>query len=142
MWLVSQSIRRLSLDRQVLLCRNLLVQIPPHTGFGSEEDTLRSLSFRPIKPKKKRMDALQGQSLRFKAELVSDDPNNEGRCFFITYFLEDESISVFEKQILNSGYTGGKYLERCRYCCGSSDRPHHTIQPSPAAHSLSLMSTG
>lgn len=70
------------------------VPIPPHNGFGSEEDTLSSLSLRPRKPIARFDESLRGESLRFQARLVSSLPDNETRIFFISFHLMNQTVSV------------------------------------------------
>lgn len=43
-------------------------------------------------------------------------PKKEERCrqFIFHYHLADDMISIYEPPIANSGFTGGKYLDKCR----------------------------
>lgn len=66
-------------------------------------------------------DALDGRQLRFRARfhgLRRDDPNAE-RQFVLTYFLEDDTLAVFEPKRSNptGGGTsgGGRFLDRGRF---------------------------
>lgn len=45
---------------------------------------------------------------------VSQNPDNDGRCFVISYFPSNDMISVFENPTRNSGITSGKFLEKTR----------------------------
>ncbi|NWI26364.1 EFHC2 protein, partial [Sula dactylatra] len=95
---------------------------PPYTGFGSEEDSLCScMGLLPRPPQKdfkkfmeKDRSGMESNILRFLAELVTDSPIDKGRKFIISYFLSDDTISVFERIQRNSGILGGKFLERGR----------------------------
>ncbi|XP_014773164.2 EF-hand domain-containing family member C2 [Octopus bimaculoides] len=101
----------------------LKMALPPYNGFGSEEDSLSNC--RSIIPKVPQKDFLKfmkydrsgfnSNILRFLAKLkipvVSADKN---RDFIISYYLSDDTISVFEPVIKNSGFVGGKFLERSR----------------------------
>ncbi|NXX43704.1 EFHC2 protein, partial [Tricholaema leucomelas] len=95
---------------------------PPYTGFGSEEDSLCScmglLPKPPQKDFKKFMEkdrcGMESNILRFLAKLVTDSPIDQNRKFIVSYFLSDDTISVFEHQQQNTGILGGKFLERCR----------------------------
>ncbi|XP_067896008.1 EF-hand domain-containing family member C2 isoform X2 [Heterodontus francisci] len=97
-------------------------QIPPYNGFGSEEDSLNStLSLVPKAPKynimkfmEKDRQGLESNVLRFSARLIVDNQVNDERKFVLSYFLSDDTISIFEPPVLNSGISGGKYLERGR----------------------------
>ncbi|NXC38118.1 EFHC2 protein, partial [Penelope pileata] len=95
---------------------------PPYTGFGSEEDSLCSCMGLLLKPPqkdfKKFMEkdrtALESNTLRFLAKLVTDNPIDKDRKFVICYFLSDDTISVFEHIQQNTGILGGKFLEKGR----------------------------
>ena len=88
-------------------------QIPPHNGFGSEEDSLRSctggINPPPVKRDLAKMREKQGVVLCFNARLLSDSTN---RRFVIQYFMEDDTMAVNEPPIRNSGIMGGKFLSR------------------------------
>ncbi|NXP71451.1 EFHC2 protein, partial [Ramphastos sulfuratus] len=96
--------------------------VPPYTGFGSEEDSLCScmglLPKPPQKDVKKFMEkdryGMESNILRFVAKLVTDSPIDQDRKFIISYFLSDDTISVFEQWQKNTGILGGKFLERHR----------------------------
>eukprot|EP00985_Skeletonema_marinoi_P016359 scaffold8775_cov170-Skeletonema_marinoi.AAC.1 len=92
--------------------------VPPYNGFGSEEDSLRSCtgSINPP-PLKKDMSSNKksGIVLRFNASLVVDDDADDSssmRKFAINFFLEDDTITIHEPPIKNSGYVGGQFLRR------------------------------
>ncbi|NXD79381.1 EFHC2 protein, partial [Halcyon senegalensis] len=95
---------------------------PPYTGFGSEEDSLCSCMGLLLKPPQKDFKKLmekdrsgmESNILRFLAKLVTDSPIDKDRKFIISYFLSDDTISVFEHTQQNTGILGGKFLERGR----------------------------
>ncbi|XP_075287045.1 EF-hand domain-containing family member C2 isoform X2 [Opisthocomus hoazin] len=95
---------------------------PPYTGFGSEEDSLCSCMGLLLKPPskdfKKFMEkdrsGMESNILRFVAKLITDSPVDKDRKFIISYFLSDDTISVFEHKQQNTGILGGKFLERGR----------------------------
>ncbi|XP_075910234.1 EF-hand domain-containing family member C2 [Petromyzon marinus] len=95
-------------------------RVPPYNGFGSEEDTRHGcLSLVPKPPQKDfrkfvelGRQGLDGHVLRFTAEMKSGNPLDEGRRFVVSYFLEDDTISVFEQEQRNSGVVAGRFLER------------------------------
>ncbi|KAF1429281.1 EF-hand domain-containing family member C2, partial [Spheniscus humboldti] len=95
---------------------------PPYTGFGSEEDSLCScMGLLPKPPQKdfkkfmeKDRSGMESNILRFLAKLVTDSPIDTDRKFIISYFLSDDTISVFEHIQQNTGILGGKFLERGR----------------------------
>ena len=82
--------------------------VPPHCGaaVGSLEDSLQNcLSLAPKQPKKdlKKMLDNAGKSLRFSAKLVSVIPSDQHRRFIVTFYLEDDSLAIFEEARNNSG---------------------------------------
>ena len=83
-------------------------QVPPHTGaaVGTLDDSLQNcLSLAPKQPKKdiKKMLDYAGKILRFSAELISALPVDKYRKFIISYYLEDDTLSIFEPARPNSG---------------------------------------
>ena len=96
--------------------------IPPYNGFGSEEDSLCScMGLIPKPPQRdfikfmeKDQSGLNSNVLRFVAFMKTDNPVDAGRKFTVSYFLSDDTISVFEPPQRNSGVIGGKFLERGR----------------------------
>ncbi|XP_023255140.1 EF-hand domain-containing family member C2-like, partial [Seriola lalandi dorsalis] len=96
--------------------------VPPYNGFGSEEDSLSScqglLPKPPQKDFKKFMAkdrcGLDSNVLSFRAKMVTTDPVDRERVFIISFYLCDDSISVFEHPQKNSGVLSGKFLERGR----------------------------
>ncbi|XP_074551236.1 EF-hand domain-containing family member C2 isoform X2 [Halichoeres trimaculatus] len=94
--------------------------VPPYNGFGSEEDSLGfCLNLVPKPPQKdfrKLMEkdrcGFDGHVLSFRAKMVTSDPVDRDRTFLISFYLSDDSITVFERPI--SGGFGGKFLERGR----------------------------
>lgn len=50
--------------------------------------------------------------LSFTATLISNNRDDALREFVVAYYLEDSSFSVMEKVIPNSGFPGGKFLQR------------------------------
>uniref|UniRef100_A0A671TV70 EF-hand domain-containing family member C2 n=1 Tax=Sparus aurata TaxID=8175 RepID=A0A671TV70_SPAAU len=96
--------------------------VPPYNGFGSEEDSLSScqglLPKPPQKDLRKFMEkdrcGLNSNVLNFHAKMVTNDPVDSKRAFIISFYLCDDSISVFERPQRNSGVLGGKFLARGR----------------------------
>jgi hypothetical protein len=71
----------------------------------------------PKPPAKNVMKLLQNEKkrLRFRARFTDPkDAADEQRRFIITYFTADDTISVYEESINNSGRWSGKFLERGR----------------------------
>ncbi len=107
------------------------IEPPPHSGFGSEEDSLASfLYLMPKVPKAdfKKLIELDGVNLRFLARFKPGTATpgattslygggskvDAGRRFIVTYYLANDTFQVFEKFERNSGFVGGKFLERDR----------------------------
>ncbi|XP_070146022.1 EF-hand domain-containing family member C2 isoform X1 [Ovis canadensis] len=97
-------------------------KFPPYTGFGSEEDSLRScIGIMPTPHQRNFKKFMEFDSygnisniLRFFAKLITHKCADAERMFVISYFLRDDTISVFEPVERNSGYTGGMFLKRVR----------------------------
>ncbi|KAM9032064.1 EF-hand domain-containing family member C2 [Sarcophilus harrisii] len=95
---------------------------PPYHGYGSEEDSLCScLGLMPKPPQKdfkkfmeKDSFGLESYVLRFLAKLDTEDCIDKERRFIISYYLSDDTLSVYELRMRNSGILGGKFLERDR----------------------------
>jgi len=88
---------------------------PPHTGFGAEEDSLAScLHLRPKPPPKDlvKLMTLSGKIFRFLSSCDNGVPEDVDRRFLIQVYLQDETISVFEKKSRNSGFMEGSFAER------------------------------
>lgn len=98
---------------------NLVYQpVPPHTGYGTEEDSMNGvLSLNPKAPKidMKKMFKQDMHILRFNAKLVSTEPDDETREFIISFFCGDDTIQVYEVCDKNSGRIGGKFMERKKH---------------------------
>ena len=87
---------------------NIAPHVPPHAGaaVGSLNDSLQNcLALAPKQPKKdlKKMLSNAGKSLRFSARLCSVLPSDLHRQFIVTYYLEDDTIAIFEQAKANSG---------------------------------------
>jgi len=92
-------------------------EIPPYTGYGSEEDSLGSFySLVPKPPHQNWAKYFENDKkiLRFVAQLDTNSPEDRERLFIISYYLADDTIGVYEPPARNSGFMGGKFMERCR----------------------------
>lgn len=90
-------------------------ELPPYTGYGSEEDSLASWKRLVGKPPRKdtaKFIRHVNDVLRFGAEIQNPKPEDTGRQFIVCYFLADDTISVFEYAVRNSGHAGGKAFSR------------------------------
>ena len=84
--------------------------------IGSNEDSLGTVFGMP-KPKKdlKKLQRNHGRMIRCKTVLLSDDEIDSSREFLLTFYLEDDTIAMYEDVGRNSGIWGGNYLKRGRY---------------------------
>jgi hypothetical protein len=97
----------------------------PYNGFGSEEDSLGScVSLCPKPPRKdyKKMAAFDRMMLRFQARMISSRKEQQQRRLIITYFLTDDTVSIYEPELRNSGVVNGKFLERGAYKSPAGER--------------------
>jgi hypothetical protein len=60
------------------------------------------------------MDDESTQVLNFSSKLVSDYPEDRRRQFVVSYYLADKTMAIFEMIVPNSGFKGGKFLQRTR----------------------------
>jgi hypothetical protein len=47
-------------------------------------------------------------------KMTAPNPDDHKRRFVISFFMGDGSVSIYEPPIQNSGFMGGKFLERQR----------------------------
>ena len=85
-------------------------------AIGTEEDTLGTVHGMP-KPGKdlEKKQRNHGREMRCKTNLISDNPTDKGREFMVTFYLEDDSIQIYEEIKRNSGLSGGNFLKKGRY---------------------------
>jgi hypothetical protein len=84
--------------------------------IGSAEDTLATVYGMPKSRKdEKKIMRNQGKLIRCKAKMCSEKEIDKSRVFFITLFLEDDTLQVFEDVKRNSGIWGGNFLRRGKY---------------------------
>jgi len=99
-------------------------EIPPYTGYGSEEDSLGSFySLVPKPPHQNWAKYFENDKkiLRFVAQMDTNSPEDRERLFIISYYLADDTMGVYEPPARNSGFMGGKFMERCRVKNPGSD---------------------
>lgn len=93
----------------------IVPEAPPYNGYGDEEDSLGSWKYLVLKAPKKDIKKFMehaNNQLKFQLKLTGSDPCNEIRKFVVTYYLADDTISIFEPAQRNSGIIGGKFLQR------------------------------
>jgi hypothetical protein len=106
-------------------------QIPPHNGFGDEIDSLGYVfKLLPEKPKRDFFKYVDNDKtvLRYTARFNTRVPEDVDRKFIISFFLADNSISIFEPAQKNSGIIEGKFLERAKY--KNVDRAGEFVTPT------------
>jgi len=94
--------------------------LPPYNGFGGHADSLQNciaLIPKPVKPDFNKQMNYAHTILRFTCKMVEDDSHvltmaDMDRKFILSYFLANDTLSIFEPPSRNSGVVGGKFLER------------------------------
>ena len=125
-------------------------QIAPYNGIGNEEDTLGYIyKLVPDKPKGNFFKSVDNDKkiLRFTGRFNTRVPEDIDRRFIISFYLADDTISIYEPAQKNSGIIPGAFLKRNRY--KNIDNANAWITPSDMAiggdvkingHSFHLMS--
>lgn len=92
-------------------------QVPPYNHFGNEEDSLSNCYRLVPKPAKKDyFKWVDNQiQLRFTAVMNAKRPEDFGRRFVITFYLNDDNLMIYEPVQRNSGIVSGKFLEKGKY---------------------------
>lgn len=89
--------------------------IPPHIGYGTEEDSLLSVYY--LTPMSKIRDMIKmfkqdKHIMRFYSKLISPIHSDPERNFIISVFCRDDTIQVYETSSKNSGRQASKFMER------------------------------
>lgn len=110
---------------------NVEIQVPPHNGFGDEVDSLGYVY--DLIPKKPKIDFFKyvdndKKILRYTARFNTKVPEDVDRRFIISFYLADDTISIFEPAQKNSGIIEGPFLERRKY--KNVDRNNDFITPT------------
>merc|ERR1712167_256899 len=107
-------------------------QVPPHNPLmGQEQDSLGYIyKLVPDRPKPNFFKALDNQAkmLRFTARFNTRVPEDVDRRFIISFYLADDTISIFEPAQKNSGIIEGPFLERRKY--KNVDKNYEFITPT------------
>nr|XP_029712249.1 EF-hand domain-containing family member C2-like [Aedes albopictus] len=99
-------------------------QLPPYNGWGSHEDSEGNcITVEPTPPKIdfRKFVVYDRCNLRFGARMISNIKENNDRFFVITYYLSDDTVSVYELMIRNSGFMGGEFIKRQRILLPNQD---------------------
>ncbi|KAH0790196.1 putative flagellar microtugule protofilament ribbon protein [Histomonas meleagridis] len=62
--------------------------------------------------------------LSFIAKLISNNRDDDLREFIVAYFLEEKAFSVVEKVVPNSGFPGGKFLQKSKINNPKTGKPY------------------
>jgi len=90
---------------------------PPHTGFGTEEDSMAScLHLTPRAPRRdiNKLMSDQGKVLRFQGQMMNNKMEDSNRKFVVAIYLADDSVGVWEPRQRNSGHAEGKFASRSK----------------------------
>jgi hypothetical protein len=90
---------------------------PPHTGFGTDEDSMGScLHLTPRAPRRdiNKLMGDQGKVLRFQGQMMNGKMEDQNRRFVVAIYLADDSVGVWELRQRNSGHTEGKFAEKSK----------------------------
>lgn len=93
------------------------ITAPEPMGYGTEEDSLGSFVYlNPKIPKTDYRKLLENEGilLRWLAKFKTPSELDEERTFIITYYMATDTVQVFENFQRNSGFIGGKFLERSK----------------------------
>jgi hypothetical protein len=96
--------------------------LPPFNGYGTLDDSKQNCTSLVPKPPKRDMHKLMNKDkiiLRFTCCMADTHNTKLGhsdadRVFVLSYFLMDDTLSIFEPPLRNSGIVGGKFLERSK----------------------------
>lgn len=91
-------------------------EVPPHNGFGSEEDSLKSC-VGPLCPSNPpaRSNVFENRVLSFFGHLMATDGSYDtNRKFVLSFYMQDRTVKIQEPPVRNSGFVGGLFLSRRR----------------------------
>jgi len=92
-------------------------ETPPHNDFGNPEDSiLNTKTLFPRPPQKDYIKFIKSdhQVLAFEARMDTTHPFDRERRFIVRYFCVSDEIEIQERPQENSGYVGGKFLQRSK----------------------------
>ncbi|XP_067013861.2 EF-hand domain-containing family member C2 [Anabrus simplex] len=106
--------------KEEMPCPMVERELPPYNGYGTFDDSAaHCLKMIPVAPQrdfvkflKKDKDGFNSNILRFRASLISKNPDDNKRFFIISFFLCDDTISVNEEVMPNIGFQGGMFFSR------------------------------
>ena len=84
--------------------------------IGGEEDTLNTVYGMPKATKNfKKIEEFSGKVIRAKLKMLTNHFVDRSRVFLVSFFLEDDTMQIFEEQQYNGGVVGGQFLKRGKY---------------------------
>ncbi|CAG9464228.1 unnamed protein product [Pedinophyceae sp. YPF-701] len=95
--------------------------VPPWNGYGSLADSMQNcLTLLPKPPKRdfRKMMLNEKTVLRFRVRMIAYEGTaplaaaDADRRLVLTYYTADDTLSIFEPPMRNSGIIGGKFLEK------------------------------
>ena len=96
--------------------QNIIHPIPPHNGYGTEEDSMLNVKYLNFQHKGREyyVDKFKRDKhiLRYLAKLISPIPSDDSRKFLISFYCRDDAIQIYEIADRNSGRLSCKFLER------------------------------
>jgi hypothetical protein len=63
------------------------------------------------------------EGLGFQAMLASGHPDEVRRQFVVSYYSSDKTLAIFEAVVPNSGFRGGKFLQRMKVINPATKQP-------------------
>jgi len=106
---------------------------PPYTGYGSWDDSMSSVTHLIPKPPAKDFNKLfthADKVLRFKARFADPKPEDVDRVFVVSFYLQDDCLSIHEPPQRNLGIVTGRFLEKAVHMnqiTGSLFRPEDLL---------------
>lgn len=98
--------------------QNIIHPIPPHNGYGTEEDSILNVKYLNFqyKVRENYVDKFKRDKhiLRYLCKLVSPIPSDEERSFLLSFYCRDDAIQVYEIAGRNSGRKSCKFYEKQR----------------------------
>ena len=98
--------------------QNIIHPIPPHNGYGTEEDSILNVKYLNFQYKVREYYADKFKRdkhiLRFLSKLISPIPSDDERSFLLSFYCRDDAIQIYEIAGRNSGRKSGKFYEKQR----------------------------
>ena len=85
--------------------QNIIHPIPPHNGFGTEEDSMLNVKYLNFQTKVREYYADKFKRdkhiLRFLSKLISPYPSDDERNLLLNFYCRDEAIQSYEILVRN-----------------------------------------